>query len=162
MARRELSWWAAPSGKHAVTSSGRSEDDRPLRLAVLASGRGTNLQAVLDAIAAGRLNAEVVLVVCNHRGAGAIARAEAAGVPVMAYDWREHPSRAAEQREVAAHLHEARVDLVVCAGWDRVLKAEFVAGFAGRIINIHPSLLPAFAGGLHAIEEAYKYGVKVT
>lgn len=135
---------------------------RPLRLGVLVSGRGTNLQAILDAIASGQLDAEVALVVCNHSGAQAIERAEDAGIPTAIYEMKSYSSRLAQQLAIAEGLNEGGVDLVVCAGWDRVLKPQFVGQFAGRIINVHPSLLPAFEGGLHAIEEALSYGVKIT
>lgn len=120
------------------------------------------MQAVLDAIMSGALNAEVALVVCNHSGAGAIARAEQAGVPVEVHELRDYPSRLAKQRVIAGRLADEGVDLVVCAGWDRVLHPEFIDRFAGRTINVHPSLLPAFGGGLHAVEEAIRYGVKLS
>lgn len=136
-------------------------EKEPLRLGVLVSGRGTNLQAIADAICSGELEAKVALVVCNHGGAKAIERAEAARVPVEVYERSDYPSRLAKQRVIARRLAEEEVDLVVCAGWDRILEAEFVEWFRGRIINVHPSLLPAFGGGLHAIEEALEYGVKV-
>jgi phosphoribosylglycinamide formyltransferase-1 len=131
-------------------------------LGVLVSGRGTNLQAILDAIACGQLHAQVALVVCNHPGAPAIARAEEAGVPVEVYESKDYPSRLAGQMAIADRLVQAGVDLVVCAGWDRVLCPQFVRQFEGRIINVHPSLLPAFGGGLHAVRQALEYGVKVT
>lgn len=134
----------------------------PLRLGVLVSGRGTNLQAIIDAITSGDLDAEVRLVVCNHSGVQAIGRAEAAGMPVEVFELRDYPSRLAMQEAIAARLAEAEAELVVCAGWDRVLKPEVVAQLAGHVINIHPSLLPAFGGGLHAIRDALRYGVKVT
>jgi phosphoribosylglycinamide formyltransferase-1 len=133
----------------------------PLRLGVMVSGRGTNLQAILDAIEAAELDAEVALVVCNHADAQAVTRAESANVPVRIYELNNYPSRLAKQRAIAHELAEAGAELIVCAGWDRVLKPEFVKQFEGRIINVHPSLLPAFGGGLHAIEEALRYGVKV-
>lgn len=136
--------------------------DRALRLGVLVSGRGSNLQAILDAIARGSLNAELALVACNRPGAGAIARAERTGVPVELFAQREYGSREAQQRAIADRLEAEGVDLVVCAGWDRIFTAEFVRRFPGRIINVHPSLLPAFGGGLHAVRDALEYGVKVT
>ncbi len=145
----------------AAELSGQRRSD-PMRLGVLVSGRGTNLQAILDAVAAGELRAEVALVVCNHADAEAIARAEAGGVPVELHTAAAYPSRRAQQEAIAGRLAEEGVELVVCAGWDRVLTGQFVERFGGRIINIHPSLLPAFAGSLHAIEEALKYGVKIT
>jgi phosphoribosylglycinamide formyltransferase-1 len=136
--------------------------ERALRLGVLVSGRGSNLQAILDAIASGDLPAEVVLVACNRPGAGAIARAERAGVPVELFAQREYGTREAQQRAIGDGLEAVGVDVVVCAGWDRIFSAEFVRRFPGRIINVHPSLLPAFGGGLHAVRDALEYGVKVT
>ncbi len=135
---------------------------QPIRLGVLVSGRGTNLQAILDAIACGQLHAQVALVVCNHTGAPAITRARTAGVPVEVYEAADYPSRLDGQMAIADRLEQAGVDLVVCAGWDRVLCPQFIRQFDGRIINVHPSLLPAFGGGLHAVRQALEYGVKVT
>lgn len=134
----------------------------PLKLGILVSGRGTNLRAIIDGISKGTLNAEIALVVCNHDGVQAIERAQQAGVPVEVYERRDYTSRLAKQMAIADKLEAAGVDLVVCAGWDRVLKPEFIGRFEGRVINVHPSLLPAFGGGLHAIEEAWRYGVKIT
>jgi phosphoribosylglycinamide formyltransferase-1 len=136
--------------------------ERALRLGVLVSGRGTNLQAILDAIARGDLSAEVALVACNRQGAGAIDRAERAGVPVELFTQREYGIREGQQAAIADRLEALGVDLVVCAGWDRIFTAEFVRRFPGRIINVHPSLLPAFGGGLHAVRDALEYGVKIT
>lgn len=135
---------------------------KSLRLGILVSGRGTNLQAILDAIAGGELDAQVALVACNHEGVQAIARARRAGAPVEVYTQEEYGTRKAQQAAMARKLAEANVDLVVCAGWDRIFTQEFVEAFRGHIINVHPSLLPAFAGGLHAVREALEYGVKVT
>lgn len=137
-------------------------DKARFRLGVLVSGRGTNLQAILDAVRRGELQVEIALVVCNHKEAGAIERAWQAGVPVEVHELRAYASRLAQQEGIASRLEQARVDLVVCAGWDRVLELQVVRRFAGRIINVHPSLLPAFGGGLHAIEDALRYGVKIT
>jgi phosphoribosylglycinamide formyltransferase-1 len=136
--------------------------ERALRLGVLVSGRGTNLQALLDAIARGELRAGVALVACNRQGAGAIDRAERAGVPVELFTQREYGTREGQQAAIADRLEALGVDLVVCAGWDRIFTADFVRRFPGRIINVHPSLLPAFGGGLHAVRDALEYGVKIT
>lgn len=139
-----------------------SRQGGPLRLGVLASGRGTNLQAILDAIGDGRLEAEVALVVCNHRSAEVVERAKRAKARIEVHELRDYRSRADKQRVIADSLERASVELIVCAGWDRVFVPEFIEEFRGRIINIHPSLLPAFGGGLHAIGEALRYGVKWT
>ena len=135
---------------------------KPLRLSVLVSGQGTNLQAILDAIEDGRLNAEIAVVICNHAGVPAITRAKQAGVPCEVYEVKGYPSRYEQQRAIFGRLVEANADLVVCAGWDRVLLPEIVDYYAGRLINVHPSLLPAFGGGLHSVQDALDYGVKIT
>lgn len=144
----------SPSGAQATTNT--------LRLGILVSGRGTNLQAILDAIQQGELNAKVAFVACNHKGVQATERAEKANVPYGIYTQKEYGTRQAQQEAIAARLLAEKVELVVCAGWDRVFIPGFVAAFQGRVINIHPSLLPAFGGGLHAIKEALDYGVKIT
>ncbi|HEX8228936.1 MAG TPA: phosphoribosylglycinamide formyltransferase [Chloroflexia bacterium] len=137
-------------------------DKARFRLGVLVSGRGTNLQAILDAVRRGELQVAVALVVCNHKDAGAIERARQAGVPVEVHELKAYPSRLAQQEAIASRLEQVEAGLVVCAGWDRVLEPQVVRRFAGRMINVHPSLLPAFGGGLHAIEDALRYGVKIT
>jgi phosphoribosylglycinamide formyltransferase 1 len=133
-----------------------------LRVGVLVSGRGTNLQALLHACHASDFPAQVVLVGCNRSNAAAIARAEEAGVPVCLVDRAAFPHRAHRQQALREGLLAAGVDLVVLAGFDEILSREFVEAFDGRIINTHPSLLPAFGGTMHAVEEALAHGVKVT
>lgn len=135
--------------------------DKP-RIGVLVSGRGTNLQAILDAIAAGTLAAEVALVISNRRGVEALPRAANAGVPFRVIVREDYPSRDAQHRAVLGALQEARVDLVVLAGYDRIVPKELVQAFPQRMINIHPSLLPAFAGSLRAQADALAHGVKLT
>jgi phosphoribosylglycinamide formyltransferase-1 len=133
-----------------------------MNVAVLASGNGTNLQALIDAGARGDLGpARIALVGSNKPGCPALARAEQAGVPTFALDHRTYPSRAAFDKAVQARLTEAGVELVVLAGFMRILTAEFVQAFAGRMINIHPALLPAFPG-LHPHRQALDHGVKVS
>jgi phosphoribosylglycinamide formyltransferase-1 len=118
----------------------------PLRLAVLISGRGSNLQTILDAITQGRLAARVMLVISNRPGAAGLAMARAAGVPMAVVDHREYPDRESFEHRLGAHIEAAAVDLIVLAGFMRVLTAEFVQRYHGRLLNIHPSLLPAFTG----------------
>ncbi|MDQ6693461.1 MAG: phosphoribosylglycinamide formyltransferase [Chloroflexota bacterium] len=134
-----------------------------LRLGILVSGRGTNLLAILDAIQKEELKAKAVLVVCNHSTAQAIVKAQGEGVTTAIYEHhlKDYNSRLAGQQAIADRFESEGVDLIVCAGWDRVLTPQFVRRFEGRIINIHPSLLPAFAGGLHAVRQALSYGVKI-
>jgi phosphoribosylglycinamide formyltransferase-1 len=133
-----------------------------LRVAVLVSGNGTNLQALLDAARNAEYPAQIVLVGCNRAGAPAIARAQAAGVPVCLVDRGEVPRRVERQRRLLDALRCADIELVVLAGFDEILTPEFVSAYAGRMLNTHPSLLPAFGGTLHAVEEALEHGVKVS
>jgi phosphoribosylglycinamide formyltransferase-1 len=134
------------------------------RIAVLVSGRGSNLQALIDAIERGDLRAQIALVICNHPGAPALERAAAHGIPTRLIVRRDYPSREAQQAAMLAALQEAQVALVVLAGFDRILDASLVRAFPHRIVNIHPSLLPAFAGGMapRPQAEALAYGVKVS
>lgn len=132
-----------------------------LDLGVLVSGRGSNLQAILDAIAGGSLDANVRLVVSNKPGALALERAEKAGVPTRTIPHRDFPSREAFDAALVDALHEAGAKWIVLAGFMRLLTPTFLGAFGGRILNIHPSLLPAFPGA-HAHREAIDYGVKVT
>jgi phosphoribosylglycinamide formyltransferase-1 len=133
-----------------------------LRVGVLVSGAGTNLQALLDASRAPSYPAQVVLVGCNRVSAPAIERALLAGVPVRVADREAIPRRAERQRILLHALDAEQVDLVVLAGFDEILQPFFVRSFAGRILNTHPSLLPAFGGGMHAVAQALEHGVKVT
>jgi phosphoribosylglycinamide formyltransferase-1 len=129
-----------------------------LPVGVLASGEGTNLQALLDRVH-GR-EAEVVAVGSDQPGARALERAAAAGVPTAVFPRASFPSRAARDAAMAQWLASAGVELVVLAGYMQLLTPGFLAAFPQRIINVHPALLPAFPG-LHAIEQALAYGVKV-
>jgi phosphoribosylglycinamide formyltransferase-1 len=126
----------------------------------LISGAGTNLQAIIDRIAAGRLDCTLRVVISNRAAAPGLARAAAAGVPTRVIDHRQHATRADFDRAVVAALREAGVELVLLAGFDRLITAAFIEAFPLRIMNIHPGLLPAFKG-LHAQEEACAYGVKI-
>jgi phosphoribosylglycinamide formyltransferase-1 len=129
------------------------------RIGVLLSGRGSNFEALADSVAAGRIpDAEISIVISNREGAGGVARAQARGIPV-----RVIPSKGLEReaydRMVVAALDDGRVNLVCLAGFMRLLSPYFVAAFSNRILNIHPSLLPAFPG-LEAQRQALEYGVK--
>jgi phosphoribosylglycinamide formyltransferase 1 len=133
----------------------------PLKLGVLVSGTGSNLQAILDAIAAGTLNARVEVVISNRAGVQALERAHNAGVRALTIPHKDFPSREAFDRALVSALREAEVEWVVLAGFMRVLTAEFLHAYPGRIINIHPALLPAFPG-VDAARQALDYGVKIT
>jgi phosphoribosylglycinamide formyltransferase-1 len=132
------------------------------RIAVLASGRGSNLQALIDAEALGELGAHIALVVSDRPDVPALARAEQAGIPTEVLPMPAFGSRDEWDLALRDRLCAAEVDIVVCAGFKRVLVEPALAAFAGRILNVHPSLLPAFSGGLHAQADALAYGVKVT
>ena len=130
------------------------------RLGVLISGRGSNLQAIIDAIAAGRLAAEIAVVISNRPNAYGLERARRVGIETAVLDHTAHDSREAYDRELAAALRRYDVALVCLAGFMRLLSPAFVSAFPNRILNIHPSLLPAFPG-LHGQEQAWRHGVRV-
>jgi len=132
-----------------------------LKVAVFASGNGSNFQALADAAREGRLGAEIRLLVCDRPEAYVVKRAEAAGVPTYVFRPRDYPSREAYEKEVLAELARRGIGLVVLAGYMRILTNVLVDAYTGRMINIHPSLLPAFPG-MNAIRQALDYGVKVT
>ena len=131
------------------------------RIGVLISGRGSNLQAVIDSIAAGRLDAEIAVVISNRANAAGLERARAAGIETLHIDHRRYPSREAFDLAVVEELKQRGVSLVCLAGFMRLLSAAFVAAFPNRILNIHPSLLPAFPG-LDGQRQAWEHGVKVS
>lgn len=117
-----------------------------LRVGVLVSGTGTVLQALIDACRSGEVPASIAVVISNVPGAFALERAQAAGIPAVTIDHRAFPSRAAFEAALRGTLEEAGVGLVCLAGFLRILTPSFVEAFAGRIMNIHPALLPAFGG----------------
>jgi phosphoribosylglycinamide formyltransferase 1 len=130
-----------------------------MRVGVLVSGAGTNLQAILDRVH-GRYGVEVVAVGTDQPGAPALERAARAGVPTAEFPLAAYPDRAARDGAIADFLVEHGVELVALGGYMALLDPSFLARFPGRVINVHPALLPAFPG-LHAIEQALDYGVKV-
>ena len=130
------------------------------RVAVLASGTGSNLQALLDKVH-GRDGIEVVCVGSNKRDAQALSRARAAGVETAVFPLEDHADRDARDAALADWLDGHGVELVVLAGFMEILSPGLIARFRGRIVNVHPSLLPAFPG-VRSIEQALDYGVRVT
>ena len=130
------------------------------RLAVFASGSGTNFEAIVRACEQGELAAEVVLMVCDKPGAKVVERAAQHGVEAFVFAPKQYASKADYEREIVRRLDAAGVELVCLAGYMRIIGDELLGAYGGRIINIHPSLLPAFRGA-HAIEQALEYGVKV-
>ena len=131
----------------------------PLRIGVLGSGEGSNFQAILDAIKEGRLNAEVCCVISDNEGSGVLEAARAAGLAAFFVDPGSNPRRLPDsaQKEVCEHLQRANVEIVVLAGFMRVLKEPTLSEFRGRIINIHPSLLPKYKGS-NAVQQAIEAG----
>jgi|SRR6185369_5314922 len=130
------------------------------RIAVLISGRGSNLQALIDAVAGGRLNATIAVVISNRADAQGLDRARTAGIPAVALPHRDFASREAFETALVAELRERDVAFVCLAGFMRLLGPTFLAAFGDRTLNVHPSLLPAFPG-VDAQQQALDHGVKV-
>lgn len=137
-----------------------------MKLGVLVSGTGTNLQAIIDSIKAGKLNASIEIVISSREDAYALKRARDNNIESVAICPERYLSKMEYEEAMIKKLKEAKVELVVLAGYIKVLSPHFVRAFAGRIINIHPSLIPAFCGkgyyGLRVHKAVLEYGVKVT
>jgi len=131
-----------------------------MRIGVLASGTGSNLQAILDGCASRSIPAEVAVVICNIPGAKALQRAEAARVPAVLLPHQKFPNRDEFDRELVLTLQKHRVDLLCLAGFMRLIGPVLLQAFHNRILNIHPSLLPAFPG-LYAVRQALAAGARV-
>lgn len=131
------------------------------RLGVLISGRGSNLQAIIDAVASRRLDATIAVVISNRADAAGLRRAEEAGIGTLVIDHKGFASRDAYDRALVAALRDRNVGLVCLAGFMRLLGPTFINAFPNAILNIHPSLLPAFPG-LHAQRQGVEHGVKVS
>jgi phosphoribosylglycinamide formyltransferase-1 len=131
------------------------------RIGVLASGRGSNFQAVIDGIREGSVPAECVALITDNPQAYAIERARAANIPVGIVDYSTFPAREAYERALLAAMKHCNADLFVLAGYMRIVGNEIVQAFFGRMINIHPALLPAFPG-LYGQRQALHHGAKVT
>ena len=130
------------------------------KIAIFASGSGTNFEALAQACSDGRLNADVVLMVCDKPGAKVIERAERFGVESFVFSPKSYASKADFETEIVQMLRDRQVDLVCLAGYMRLVGDTLLAAYRGKIVNIHPSLLPSFKGA-HAVEDAVAYGVKV-
>lgn len=130
------------------------------RLAVFASGSGTNFEAIVAASERGEIPAEVALMVCDKPAAPVVERAARHRIETFVFSPKDYASKTEYEREIVRRLDAAGVELVCLAGYMRIVGEELLRAYAGRIINIHPSLLPAFRGA-HAIEQALEYGVKV-
>ena len=130
------------------------------RLAVFASGSGTNFEAIAQACVDGRIDARVALLVCDVPGAKVLERGARFGVETFCFRPKAYPSKADFESEIADRMDTLGIDLVCLAGYMRIIGPTLLERYGGRIINIHPSLLPAFKGA-HAVEDAVAYGVKV-
>ncbi len=133
----------------------------PLRLAVLASGQGSNMEAIAAAIAAGDLHARIQVVIYNNPGAPVVDRARRLGIPSELLNHRDYPRREELDRAIATVIRQYEADWIIMAGWMRRVTQELIDAFPGRILNIHPSLLPSFPG-VRAVEQAIAAGVKVS
>jgi phosphoribosylglycinamide formyltransferase 1 len=138
-----------------------SPESRAPKIGVLVSGRGSNLQALIDAIADRRLAAQIAVVISNRPDAGGLARARAAGIETLVIEHRGFPSRDEFDRALAQELQARGVSLVCLAGFMRLIGPRLLEAFPQAMLNIHPSLLPAFPG-VDAQRQALEYGVKVT
>jgi phosphoribosylglycinamide formyltransferase 1 len=116
------------------------------KIAVFASGSGTNFQAILDAIQAGKLDAQIELLVCDKTGATCIERAEKANIPTFVFTARNFESKEAYEQEILQELNKYNVEFIILAGYMRLIGHTLLSAYHGKIVNIHPSLLPAFPG----------------
>jgi phosphoribosylglycinamide formyltransferase 1 len=135
-------------------------DPPQLKIGVLASGRGSNFEAIARAVASGAIPGALAVLISDRAEAPALSLARAHGIESLAIEAREHPGREAHDKAILGALEERGVGLVCLAGYLRLLSPGFVRHFAGRLLNVHPSLLPAFPG-LHAQQQALEYGVRV-
>lgn len=131
------------------------------KIAVFASGTGSNFQAIVDAVSAGKLRADVALLVCDMPSAPVIEKAELAGVQTFIFTPKLYESKAVFETEIVEKLREHEVDFIVLAGYMRLIGPTLLTAFKHKIINIHPSLLPAFPG-IDAVGQAVRAGVKIT
>jgi phosphoribosylglycinamide formyltransferase-1 len=132
-----------------------------IKIAVLVSGRGTNLQAIINAIKKGRIDGEIKIVISDNPKAYALQRAKKNKITTQVVPYKKFRNKEEYEQEILRHLDDYKIDLIVLAGYMRILSPEFIKKYRYRIINIHPALLPAFPG-LHAQRQALEYGVKVS
>ncbi|MCM0590352.1 MAG: phosphoribosylglycinamide formyltransferase [Gloeotrichia echinulata IR180] len=142
-------------------SSNQFRQNTPLKLGIMASGNGSNFEAVAQAIENGQLNAQIQVLIYNNPGAKAAVRAANRGVADVLLNHRDYKSREKFDEQIVQKLQQYDVEWVIMAGWMRLLTGVLIDAFADKIINIHPSLLPSFKG-IHAIEQALAAGVKIT
>lgn len=131
------------------------------KIAVFASGSGSNFQALVDAAKANQLSCEIALMVCDKPGAYAIERADKEGIPSLVISPKDYASKVDYEKEILQKLNESEVELIVLAGYMRLIGETLLSAYEGRIVNIHPSLLPSFPGK-DAIGQAFQAKVKIT
>jgi phosphoribosylglycinamide formyltransferase 1 len=154
-------------GESSLVSPSLSADalalgvDAPLSLGIMASGNGSNFEAIAEAIANQHLHAQIQVLIYNNPGAGVVERAKRWGVPAVLLNHREFESRELLDQEIAKTLQQFNVEWVVMAGWMRRVTQVLIDAFPDRILNIHPSLLPSFPG-IRAVEQAFQAGVKIS
>lgn len=132
-----------------------------MNIAVFVSGNGTNLQAIIDAVSRGDIKCDIKLVVSNNKDAYALTRAKKNGIETFVLDHKSFKSREEYDKEIIKQLERKKIDLVVLAGFMRLVSPYFLRKYQNRMINVHPALLPSFKG-THGIKDAFEYGVKVT
>ena len=137
------------------------EEKVMINIGVLASGRGTNLQAIIEAIKEGKIEGRISIVISDNRDAFALKRAEQYNIDTRYVNFKEFKNREDYDKEIIKILEEKKIDLVVLAGYMRILSSYFIKMYKNRIMNIHPALLPSFPG-LHVQRQAIEYGVKVS
>ncbi len=130
------------------------------KFAVFASGNGSNLQAIIDAVKAGEINAELALVFCDRRKAFALKRAKDAGIPTLVLIRKDYATPQSYERDIVIHLKEMDIDFIVLAGYMKIFSPFLVRTYPNQILNIHPALLPAFKGA-RGIKDTFTYGAKV-
>ena len=141
--------------------SNEDDKDKRMNIAVFASGKGTNFAAIIRAVKKGKIKANLSLLVCDKPGAGAISRAKRAGIKVALVKREDFATKEDFENKITQHLEENQIDLIVLAGYMRLVDPKLLARYKNKILNIHPSLLPSFKG-TEGIKEAFDYGVKVT
>lgn len=144
-----------------MTERAERTNTEPLKIGVLISGSGTNLQALIDAIAAGSLNAEIVLVISSKPDVQGLVRAQKAGIQTLSLNPSVYENQRVANALIAEELQRAGAEYVVMAGYMRKVTEEVLHAFPDRVVNLHPALLPSFVGA-HAIRDAFESGVKVT
>ena len=130
-----------------------------LKLGILASGSGTNAQAMIDAVESGKLDAEICVIIANRPGAKVLERAAKHGIPHVCIDHKTFPDRESFDQRMVEELQKAGVDTVALAGYMRLVTPTFLDAFPNRVLNIHPAILPAFPG-THGARDAWEYGAK--